>query len=76
MKRFIFSIAVFLVGSIGFIMITALTLASTYTFNGSVYYLDIIKMYGMMPLLIAFIALAVIGFIAAVIECIREMNNK
>lgn len=76
MKRFILSIAVFLMGAMGFIMISALTLASPYTVSGSVYFLDIIKMYGLMPLLIVCIALAIIGFIAAIIECMRESKNK
>lgn len=75
MKILILGISMFMTGLIGFAILCGLTIAVTYT-NGSIFYVDTWRMFGITPIAIGFLILGIVGFVIAVIGLIKKENSK
>lgn len=74
MKTLILGISMFMTGFIGFAILCGSSLATTYT-NGSIFFSDIWRMFGITPIVIGFLILGMVGFVIAVIGLIKKENK-
>lgn len=61
----------FMTGSISFVILCGAAIATTYT-NGSLYCIDIWKMFGIMPVVVGSLIVGVVGFLIALYAVISK----
>lgn len=71
MKTLILGISMFVTGFIGLAILCAAAISTTYT-NGSLYYMEVWRVFGVMPIVIGFLIFGIIGIIIAVIGLLKK----
>ncbi len=71
LKMLFLGATMLMTGFIGCAVIIGSAISSTYT-NGSLYYGDILKLFGVVPILKAFFALGIIGVIIAIMSLFQK----
>ncbi|OLS01855.1 hypothetical protein [Tissierella creatinophila] len=72
MKKMILGISMFVTGFIGFAILCGATMASNYTLNGSTYYMEMWRLFGITPIVIGFLILGVVGIIITIIGLFQK----
>lgn len=71
LKVLLLGLALFATGFIGYAVIISSTIATTYS-NGSLYYRDILRVFGVTHIAYGFLALGVVGFIITAIGIFQK----
>lgn len=72
MKKLIFGIALFVTGFIGFAILCGAAVASNFTHNGSNYYIEIWRLFGIRPIAIGFLIMGIVGVVIAVFGMLQK----
>lgn len=69
-KVFLFGLCLFLMSLLCFSLMIAAVVCSGYSIDGSIYFWDVLRVFGLQKLLILFIAFGFVGLILAIIGLI------
>ncbi len=72
MKTLIIGISMFMTGFIGFAILCGAAMISNFTLNGSTYYMDVWRLFGVTPIAIGFLILGAVGIIVAVLGLFQK----
>ncbi len=72
MKTLIIGISMFMTGFIGFAILCGAAMVSNFTLNGSTYYMEIWRLFGITPIAVGFLILGIVGIIVAVLGLFQK----
>lgn len=72
MKTLILGVAMFMTGFIGFAIFCSATVVSNFTLNGSNYYMDVWRLFGVTPIAVGFLILGIVGIVIAIIGVFQK----
>lgn len=72
MRVFVFGLSMFVTGLIGFAIMCGSTMASTFTLNSSTNCWDIMRLFGVTPIVIGFLILGIVGFVITIVGLYKK----
>lgn len=72
LKLLLLGISMFFTGFIGFAILIGSAVASNFTLDGSNYFMDTWRLYGVTPIAIGFFSLGILGLIIAIIGLFQK----